>query len=154
MLKDATRDEGNKTPSEDPSAKPRCCPRKVSKLGLLRPCWEAADAAAAMGMPGTPVSVCCTLTGAHVFRGTCRGGTRVMACGFPCSHEPGAEHRQHGVLVVLVPGVRLCQHRSVARVCAHPPDRAGAFGRLSCLQTAAFVGFSPFIAMETVIKPR
>lgn len=47
----------------------------------------------------------------------------------------------------LVPALS-CHSRvpALAQLCA------GAFGKFSCLQTAAFVGFFPFIAMETVIK--
>ena len=109
MLKAAARGEGNKTLVEDPNAKPCCCPRKVSKLALLWPCWEGAGAAGAMSVPGTAVSLRCTLTSARVFRGTRCGGTHVTACAFPHSHEPGAEHTQHGSLAVLVPGgTRVC----------------------------------------------
>lgn len=147
MLKATARGEGNKTLVEDPNAKPCCCPRKVSKLGLLWPCWEGAGAAAATCTPGTPMSLRCTLTSAHVFRGTRHGGTHVTVCAFSHSHKPRAEHTQHRSLVVLVPALS-CHSRvpALARLCA------GAFGKFSCLQTAAFVGFSPFIAMETVMK--
>lgn len=127
-----------------------------SHRGVCSGCAGKGPVGSPMCTPGAPAAPPCTLVSTRVFRGMCRSGTRVTACVLPCSPQPGAGHARHGILTALVlvtRGWRLCQPRAVTRVCARPPDRAGAAGRLSCLQTAGFVEFSHFIAMETVIKP-